>query len=95
MTNPGHGPFEVRFKKNAEDFLSGLTPRHYGQVMTAVRGLMDDPYPDEQAKIPLPFPFPYGSIGFRASGFFITYEFADATTIRVLNITRDNPDYWG
>ena len=95
MTNPGHGPFEVRFKESAEDFLSGLTPRYYGRVMTAVRGLMDNPYPDEQAKIPLPFPFPYGSIGFRASGFFIAYELADATTIRILNIGWDNPDYWG
>ena len=29
------------------------------------------------------------------SGFFITYEFVDATTIRILTIGWDNPDYWG
>ena len=56
MTHSGHGPFEVRFKESAEDFLSGLTPRYYGRVMAAVRGLMDDPYPDEQVRIQLPFP---------------------------------------
>ena len=95
MTNPGHGPFDVLFKENAEYFLSGLTPRYYGRVMTVVRGLMDDPYPDGQTRVRLPFPFSYGSIGCRVSGFFITYEFADATTIRILNITWDNPDYRG
>ncbi len=95
MTNPGHGPFEVLFKESAEYFLSGLTPRYYGRAMTAVRGLMNNPYPDERAKMPLPFPFPYGSMGCRVSGFFITYEFVDAATIRVLNIVWDNPDYWG
>ena len=95
MTNPGHGPFEVRFKESAENFLAGLTPRHYGRVMTAVRSLMDDPCPDERTRIRLPLPFRYGSIGWRVSGFFITYEFVDETTLRVLSIGWVNPDYWG
>ncbi len=95
MTNPGHGPFDVLFKESAEDFLSGLTPRHYGRAMTVVRGLMDDPHSDGQTTIRLPFPFSYGSIGFRANGFFITYRIENVGTLRVLNIGWGNPDYWG
>ncbi len=95
MTNPGPGPFEVRFKESAEAFLSGLTPRYYGRAMTTVHHIMDNPYPDDQAKIRLPFPFSYGSMGLRANGFFITYEFVDERTIRVLTVGWDNPDYWG
>ena len=95
MTNPGHAPFDVLFKETAQLFLSGLTPRYYGQAMAAVRGLMDDPYPDGRVRVSLPFPFSYGSIGCHVSGFFITYEFVDATTIRILTIGRDNSGYWG
>ncbi len=62
--------------------------------MTVIRSLMNDPYPDGRTKIALPFPFPYGSIGHRAGGFFITYEFENAATIRILAIGWANPDYY-
>ncbi|MDE2837718.1 MAG: hypothetical protein OXL97_09485 [Chloroflexota bacterium] len=43
----------------------------------------------------MPFPFPFGTLGYKANGFFITYRIENVRTIRVLNITWDNPDYWG
>ena len=63
--------------------------------MATVYSLVDDPHPDGRTRIPLPFPYRFGSIGFTSNGFFIMYAIEDSTKIVVLNITWDNPDYWG
>ena len=73
MTHPGHVPFRVEFEQRARDFLRSLTPRHYGQAMTAVHDLVEDPHPDDRTRIWLPLPFRFGAIGYTANGFFITY----------------------
>ena len=56
---------------------------------------MDHPHTDGVAKIWLPFPFLYGTIGYRVSGFFITYGFENAATIRIYTVSRDTGQFWG
>ncbi len=43
----------------------------------------------------MPLPYRFGSIGCKASGFFIVYSIASATTVLVHYVGWDNPDYWG
>ena len=99
MTHPGHVPFRVEFEQRARDFLRSLTPRHYGQAMTAVHDLVEDPHPDDRTRIWLPLPFRFGAIGYTANGFFITYGIEtygieDAGTLRVYTIGWVGPDHW-
>lgn len=95
MTQPGPVPYKVEFDRSAQAFLDSLTPRQYGRAMGTVFSLVDDPHSDGRTRIPLPFPYRFGSIGYTANGFFIIYAIEEPSTLVVLNITWDNPDYWG
>ena len=46
-------------------------------------------------KIRLPFPFLYGTIGYHCDGFFITYGFENAATLRIYTISWDTGYYFG
>ena len=72
-----------------------LPPAEQAAVQAAVDHLMDHPLADEIAKIRLPFPFLYGTIGYHVGGFFITYGFENAATIRIYTVSRDTGRYWG
>lgn len=63
--------------------------------MTVVHSILESPHPDRRTRIPLPLPYRFGSIGCKASGFFIVYSIASATTVLVHYVGWDNPDYWG
>ncbi|MCY4448131.1 MAG: hypothetical protein OXE02_04720 [Chloroflexi bacterium] len=41
--------------------------------MATVHDLVDDPHPDDETRISIPFPFPFGTLAYRTNGFFITY----------------------
>ena len=95
MTHPGHAPFNVVLGPRARSLLDSLSPRYYGRAMATVHDLVDDPHPDDETRISMPFPFPFGTLAYRTNGFFITYRIENVGTIRVLNIVWENPDYWG
>lgn len=95
MIPPDPAPYRVEFERRAQAFLDNLTPRQYGLAMGTVYSLVDDPHPDGHVRIALPFPYRFGSIGYTANGLFVMYLIEDLRTIVVLNITGDNPDYWG
>ena len=95
MTHRGHGPFDLFFKESAEHFLAGLTSRQLRQSYDrdSRLGGRPTPGPARQVSTPLP-PFLYGSIGYTANGFFITYGIEDAATLRVYTIGWVGPDHW-
>ena len=95
MTQPGRVPYRAEFEQRARDFLESLTPRDYGRAMTAVHGILESPHPDQRTKILLPLPYRFGSIGCKASGFFIVYSIATAMEVLVQYVGWDNPDYYG
>ena len=95
MTQPGRVPYKVEFEQRAKDFLNVLTPRQYGLAMTTVHDLVDGPHPDGLARIRLPFPYRFGSIGYTANGIFVIYAIEEPSTIVVLSIRWAGPDYWG
>ena len=95
MTHPDRAPFNVVLGQRARSFLASLSDRSYGRAMATVHDLVDDPHPDNAAKILLPFPFPYGTIAYTANGFFITYRIENTGTLLVLNIVWVSPGYWG
>jgi|GEM_PF-1505997 len=95
MSNGNSTPVDVFWDQVARDFLRTLPPAERQVVQAAVDHLMDHPQADGVAKIWLPFPFLYGTIAYRVSGFFITYGFENAATIRIYTVSRDTGQYWG
>ena len=64
-------------------------------MRAAIDYLMAGAEPDDNSKVRLPLPFRFGTIGYVSGGFFFTYEFENAITVRILSISRDSPDYYG
>jgi len=95
MTSDYPGPHDAVLEDRAREFVDSLTPRLYERAMAGVRDLMDDPHPDERVKIRLPFPFLHGTIGYHCDGFFITYGFENAATLRIYTISWDTGYYFG
>ena len=88
-------PVDVFLDARARSFLTALSAAEQARVQAVLDGLMADPYPDERNKVRLPFPFRYGTIACVSDGFFIVYEFENATTLRVSTISRYTGQYWG
>ena len=88
-------PVDVFLDPDAREFVDGLAPVEQLQVRAAIDYLMVGPEPDGISKIRLPFPFRLGAIGYVSGGFFFTYEFENAITVRILSISRVSPDYYG
>ena len=95
MSSGNSTPVDVFWDRVARDFFQRLLPVEQEVVQAAVDRLMNHPHADEVAKIRLPFPFLYGTIGYRVGGFFITYGFDNAVTIRIYTVSRDTGQYWG
>ena len=95
MTHPGRVPYRVEFAEPANAFLRRLTPRRYGQAMTVVHGILEEPRPDGRTRIRLPFPYRFGSIGCMAGGFFVVYVIEEPSTVVVLNVARAAPSFYG
>ena len=88
-------PVDVFLDPHAREFVDGLTPAEQLEVRAAIDYLMVGPEPDGISKIRLPLPFKFGAIGYVPGGFFFTYEFENAITVRILSISRVSPDYYG
>ena len=95
MSNGDSPPVDVFLDQRAEDAFRSLEVLDRLRVQEAIDRLMSDPYPDGTTKIQLPFPFRYGTIGYRTDGFFITYGFENAATLRVYTISWDTGYYFG
>ena len=95
MSNGDSKPVDAFLDERAQEFTASLDLTEQWRVGMAVDYLMANPYPDGETKIRLPRPFRFGAIGCRADGFFILYEFENASTIRILTIGWDTPYYFG
>ena len=84
-------PVDVFLDPYAREFVDGLTLTEQLQVRAATDHLMVSAEPDGISKIRLPFPFRFGTISYVSGGFFFTYEFENAITVRILSISREVP----
>ena len=88
-------PVDVFLDPDAREFVDGLPLTEQLQVRAAIDHLMVGAEPDGISKIRLPFPFRLGAIGYVSGGFYFTYEFENAATVRILTISRNSSDYYG
>ena len=95
MSNGDSPPADAFLDQRAREFFASLEVVDRLRVQDAIDQLMADPHPDGAVKIRLPFPFLYGTIGYRCDGFFITYGFENAATLRVYTISWDTGYYFG
>ena len=95
MSNGNSSPVDVFLEQRAREVFASLEVVDRLRVQDAIDQLMSDPYPDGTVKIRLPFPFLYGTIGYHCDGFFITYGFENAATLRIYTISWDIGYYFG